>query len=351
MRRWLDSAVFFLSFMTTRFYRVDKTGSLKNLKPFNGSLDALTVGKVLVEVKCIGINYADIFAVMGLYSATPKTPFVPGLEFSGVVLESDAPNFVKGMRVMGITRFGGYSSHIESIPEDLLPIPDDWTFQEGAAYLVQTLTAYYALHTLGNLTPNQTVLIHSAAGGVGLIANRIAKLTKAFTIGVVGSPSKLQLLEAEGFDKAIVRDRRTFAQQLRSSLNGRDLNLVLEATGGKFFTESFKALAPMGRIVAYGSADFTPSGPSPNYLTLVWKYLTRPRVDPLSMIKANKSVMAFNLIWLYEHKALKKILLEQIESLRLSAPFVGHQYPFDQLPRALETMRTGATTGKVVVNL
>lgn len=187
--------------MTRKFYQVEKTGSLGNLKKVEGTLNDISAGQVLVEVRCIGINYADIFAIMGLYSATPKTPFVPGLEFSGVVLESSHSNFATGDRVMGITRFGGYSSHVVSTPDDLVPIPEGWSFQQGAAYLVQTLTAYYALHPLGNLTDQQTVLIHSAAGGVGLIANRIAKRSHAFTIGVVGSASKLSLLEKEGFDK------------------------------------------------------------------------------------------------------------------------------------------------------
>jgi len=332
------------------FYQVKKTGSLHNLKLNRSEVPALEQGKVLVGVKSIGLNYADIFAIMGLYSATPKVPFIPGLEFSGDVLASDSNDFLPGQKVMGVTRFGGYDSHIVADPHYLFPLPERWSYEEGAAFPVQTFTAYYALHTLGGLKFGQTVIIHSAAGGVGLQANRIAKKHNAFTIGVVGSESKVALLKQEGFDRTIVRGKN-FREDLRVALEGRPLNLVLEATGGKYFHYSYKMLAPMGRLVAYGSAQFTPSSHRPNYITLLFRYLFRPRVDPLTMIKSNKSVMAFNLIWIYEQNVLMKEMLTEIEKLNLPAPRVGHRFDFSQMGEALALFQSGKTTGKVVLNL
>jgi NADPH:quinone reductase-like Zn-dependent oxidoreductase len=331
------------------YYEVEKTGSLKNLKLKSSAIPATPQGRVLVEVKSVGLNYADIFAILGLYSATPKGAFTPGLEFSGDVLESKHPGFKIGQRVIGVTRFGGYDSHIVADPDYLMTLPSGWTYEEGAAFSVQTLTAFYALKTLGDLQAGQTVLIHSAAGGVGLQANRIAKRFDAYTIGVVGHKEKVRLLESEGFDKAIIRGD-SFQHELFDALDGRELNLVLEATGGKYFRYSYDALAPMGRVVAYGSAQFTPSSMRPNYLVLAFKYLFRPRVDPLSMIKANKSVMAFNLIWLYERKSLMKKLLKEIDELHLPSPIVGHRYSFDQGVEALDFFRSGKSTGKIVLN-
>jgi len=331
------------------FYLVKKTGSLHNLKLNRSEVPALESGKVLVGVKSIGLNYADIFAIMGLYSATPKVPFIPGLEFCGDVLASDSNDFLPGQKVIGVTRFGGYNSHIVADPDYLFPLPERWSYEEGAAFPVQTFTAYYALHTLGDLKFGQTVLIHSAAGGVGLQANRIAKKCNAFTIGVVGSETKVELLKQEGFDKAIVRGKN-FNEDLRIALEERRLNLVLEATGGKYFHHSYKMLAPMGRLVAYGSAQFTPLSHRPNYISLLFRYLFRPRVDPLTMIKSNKSVMAFNLIWIYEHKELMKEMLTEIEKLNLPAPRVGHRFDFSQMGEALALFQSGKTTGKVVLN-
>jgi NADPH:quinone reductase-like Zn-dependent oxidoreductase len=329
------------------FFQVEKAGSLKNLKYSTSEIPALSKGKVLVEVKAIGLNYADLFAIMGLYSATPKGPFIPGLEFSGTVLETDCIEYPAGTRVVGVTRFGGYDSHIVADPRYLTFLPEAWSFQEGAAFPVQTLTAYYALLSLGNLTEGQTVLIHSGAGGVGLQANRIAKKLNACTIGVVGSPGKLRVLSDHGYDAGIVRSRN-FKTDLGNALNGRELNLVLEASGGKYFKYSYDVLAPTGRLVAYGSAQFTPRGLTPDYLTLLFKYLFRPRVDPLSMITANKSVLGFNLIWLYEKHELMKKLLEEIGTLNLPAPVIGETLPFESIAQALIKLKSGNTIGKVV---
>ncbi|MBT1690063.1 zinc-binding dehydrogenase [Fulvivirgaceae bacterium PWU37] len=332
------------------FYRVEKTGSLRNLKPQRSEIPVLEKGKVLVGVRSVGLNYADLFAIMGLYSATPQGPFIPGLEFSGDVLASDSDQFQVGQQVMGVTRFGGYDSHIVADPAYLFPLPEGWSYEEGAAFPVQTFTAYYALRTLGDLKPGQTVLIHSAAGGVGLQAHRIAKKYDAYTIGVVGSERKVELLTREGFDKTLVRGKH-FRQALRQALGDRALNLVLETTGGKYFYDSYNLLAPMGRLVAYGSAQFTPASHRPNYISLLFRYLFRPRVDPLTMIKSNKSVMAFNLIWIYEEKELMHGMLRDIQALHLPPPVVGHRFEFSNMAAALALFQSGNTTGKVVLNI
>lgn len=329
---------------------VTRAGSLKNLVLREGSIPTARPDTVLVNVKAVGLNYADLFAIMGLYSATPKGSFIPGLEYSGVVAQSNSADFKEGDFVIGVTKFGGYDSHIVADPAYLLKLPQDWTFEQGAAFSVQTLTAYYALFPLGNLKPNQTVLIHSAAGGVGIQANRIAKKFGAYTIGVVGNPSKLSVLEQEGYDHGLIRSR-DFLAELKKALGGRELNLVLEASGGKYFRYSYKALAPMGRLVAYGSAQFTPSSDRPNYISLAWKYLFRPRVDPLTMITENKSVLAFNLIWLYEKNWLMKELISEINALHLPPPKVGHIFDFSDAHKALTAFKEGNTTGKVVLSI
>ena len=174
--------------MTKRQAYALKAGSMSNLKLVTEDLPDPADGEVTVEVKAIGLNFADIFAMFGLYSATPKGVFVPGLEYSGVIAKiGKGVTTVKvGDPVMGVTRFGGYTTHLNIGQEYVIPLPNDWNFEEGAAYLVQVLTAYYGLTFLGRLEENETVLIHSAAGGVGILANRIAKKKNAYTIGTVG---------------------------------------------------------------------------------------------------------------------------------------------------------------------
>lgn len=338
--------------MKTQTYTVDKKGSLKHLYIKQDMLPEPMAHEVTVEVKAIGLNFADIFAVIGLYSATPPYPFTPGLEYAGIIsrVGEAVKDFKPGDHVMGVTRFGAYTTALNIDAQYVALLPQGWSLIEGAAFLVQALTAYYALVPLGNLQKEQTILIHSAAGGVGLQANRIAKKFDAFTIGVVGNEAKFKVLKEEGYHKMLIRSDN-FMKEVKETLEGRELNLVLEATGGKFLQWSYDLLAPMGRLVCYGSAQFTPESQRPNYLKLAWKYLTRPKLDPLKMITDNKSVMAFNLIWLYERASLMHQLLREIQALKLEAPYVGEIYPFNQLPQALNHLRSGQTVGKVVVEV
>ena len=333
-------------------YKVEP-GNFKKLQRSTESITNPSNNEVQVEVKAIGLNFADVFSVLGLYSAAPKESFIPGLEFSGVVskIGTEVLQYQVGQKVMGVTRFGAFASHINIVEEYLLPIPDGWTFAEGSAYLVQVLTAYYGLINLGALGKGQTVLIHSAAGGVGIWANRICKKFNCCTIGTVGSSSKLSLLESEGYDETIVRDPRNFKEQMILVLNGKPLNLIMESIGGSILQDGYDLLAPMGRIIVFGSAHYGDSSDRPNYLKLGWKYLNRPKIDPQAMISANKSVMGFNLIYLFEHKDIMREILEEIEILQLGRPIIGSIFDFDTLPVALKEFQSGQTVGKVVIQL
>ncbi len=331
-------------------YRTDKAGDLKRLRVTEEEIDGPGSGEVLVEVKAIGLNFADIFAILGLYSATPEGSFVPGLEYAGKVLKTGegVREFREGDRVMGVTRFGGYATHLSINASYVRKIPATWSFEEGAAFLVQALTAWYGLFTLGNLQAGETVLIHSAAGGVGLLANRMAQKTGAHTIGTVGHPSKLEVLHSEGYQKGVVRSQR-FGEDLDNALEGRPLDVVMECIGGRIFKEAYERLAPRGRMVVYGSARYGDTSDRPNWLRLAWLYLTRPKIDPQKMIESNKSVHGFNLIWLYEQKELMTKILGDMESMELPPPRVGHTFPFEELPEALKLFQSGMTVGKVVV--
>ena len=329
-----------------------RAGSLTNMHLREVELPPPAAGEVQVAVHAIGLNFADIFAIWGLYGATPEGDFTPGLEYSGVIaaVGEGVTNVRPGDRIMGVTRFGAYTSALNIDHRYVLPLPAGWSFAEGASYLVQVLTAYYALRPLGNLQPGNTVLIHSAAGGVGIWANRIAKKYNAFTIGTVGHAAKLSVLDAEGCDRGIVRSGN-FAADLQQALGDRPLHLVLDAIGGRIFNESFAALAPQGRCVVYGSARYARPGDKPNYPHLLYHYLQRPRIDPQSLPEQNKAVLGFNLIWLYERVELMHRLLIELEALRLAPPHLGHRFSFEDLPEAVRLFQTGKTVGKVIVEL
>lgn len=334
-------------------YRTEKAGSIKSLKLQTEELPAPKADEVCVLVKAIGLNFADIFAIQGLYSATPEGSFIPGLEYSGEIIAvgNNVTEWRVGDRVMGATKFGGYVSHINANHRYVIPLPDDWSYEEGAGFLVQGLTAYYGLTKLGDLQKDMTVLIHSAAGGVGILANRICKKYGAYTIGTVSSDKKVDFLRTqEAYNEVIVRDKH-FDKKLKTALAARPLNLVMECIGGKILKHSWEAMAPMGRMVAYGSASFTIHGSRPNYPKLIWKFLRRPKIDPLRLPSQNKSLMGFNLIYLYEQTDMMLQILDELQALHLKPQHVGHVFDFEEMHQAIHLFQQGKTVGKVVVKV
>ena len=336
--------------MDRRVWKTRKAGDIQRLKLENEALSSLRPDQIRVSVKSVGLNFADIFALTGLYSATPEGPFIPGLEYSGEVLAigSDVEDFHVGDRVMGVTRFGGYVDTIDTAANHLIPLPDTWSFDEGAAYLVQTLTAWYALKELGNLKEGQQVLVQSAGGGVGLQAMKLCRALSANPVGFVSSQDKVDFLKSNGFDHCYVREPN-FSKQLKKLNINPDL--VLDAIGGEIQTASFNALKPMGRLVVFGAAEFTPGKRRPNYLSAAKKYLFRPRYDVMDMISENKSVMAFNLIWLWEQLPLMQQLVQDMMGIEIEPPHVGHCFAFEDAHLAIECLRSGKTLGKVVLQV
>ena len=336
--------------MKRRSYRLNKAGSINDIKLVEENLSELANNEVTVEVKAIGLNFADLFAIHGLYSATPKESFIPGLEYAGTIVAKgkDVNRFNVGDKIMGAIRFGAYTTHLNIDYRYILKLPEDWSFEEGASFIVQSLTAYYSLVSLGNIKNNYTVLIHSAAGGVGIYANRIAKKFDAFTIGTIGSESKRNFVINEGYDEVIVR-KENFQKQLRSALGDRKLNLVLESIGGKIFSDSFDLLAPSGRIIIYGGSQFMTHSPRPNLFKVIPKFLTRPRVDPLSLSNTNKSIMGFNLIYLWDKPDELRVMAEEILGMNLQKPHIGKVFSFKHLKEALNYFQKGRSIGKVVV--
>ena len=334
-------------------YKMLKTGSIKNLQLQTEALEQPKANEVCVQVKAIGLNFADIFAMQGLYKAAPKDLFIPGLEFSGKIIAiGDAVKEWKvGDKVMGATKFGGYVSHINIHHRYVVPLPNEWSFEEGAGFLVQGLTAYYALTALGNLQKGMTVLIHSAAGGVGILANRICKKFDAYTVGTVGNSGKVGfLLREEDYNAVIVRDNG-FYTKLQKTLGNRPLQLVMECIGGKILKQSWKAMAPMSRMIVYGSASFATHGAKPNYLKLIWKYLRRPKIDPLRLPTQNKSLLGFNLIYLYEQTDMMHRMLNELQALQLKPQHIGHTFSFEEMHKAIRLFQRGETVGKVIVKI
>jgi len=343
-------------------------GNIAALEKKNVELGPAGANEVTVEVRACGLNFADVFACLGLYSATPQGEFTPGLEFSGVVVAKGklVTAHAVGDRVFGVTRFGGYSKHINIDSKYCRPLADDWTFEQGASYPGQAITAFYGIVKLGALSKGQTVLIHSVAGGTGLWAAKICLKLGANVVGTVGSASKVRTVVAETdlvASDVIDRSQYTTAKDREQALldaarrhGVEKFDIVFDSLMGDWFSASHEAVGILGRHVVLGAGAMTPQHDRLgvwDWVKLGVQYLRRGMVDPLNMISLNKSVMAFNLIWLYERTDMVGEVFAELDELTcgMKKPLVGDVFEFDDAPNALRRLRSGDTVGKVVLSV
>ncbi len=343
-----------------------RAGALSRLERVEEALAAPGPGEARLRVEAVGLNFADILACLGLYSATPSGPFTPGLECAGVIEALGPPGaaparqlLAVGDRVCVLTRFGGYADALNFDLRYAIPVPEGWSAAEAAAWPVQGLTAWYGLVDRARIRAGECVLVHSAAGGVGLQALSILESVGARVIGTVGSTAKREFLAERAGRRSrppavIVREPGRFPQQLDAALTAfgaTGLDVVFDAVLGPWFRPALDRLAPEGRYVLFGASEFMPTGQRPDYPRLLWRYLHRPRVDPLAMIARNRSLIAFNLIWLWEQVERVPAAIRELAAYSSHPPHVGLRFPFERAPDAMRALQSGDTIGKVVLEL
>jgi len=212
-------------------------------------------GMVLIKVHAIGVNFADTRFRQGTYVAKPKLPDTPGMEASGVVeaVGDGVTGFAPGMRVAAFT-VKGYAEYCQAPASMVIPLPDFVGFVDGAAFPIQVLTAYHLLHTADTTGPGKTVLVHSAAGGVGIVAVQLAKVAGARVFGTVGDDAKRALVQQHGADAVINYTTQKFADEVLRLTDGRGVDLILDAVGKPTFEEGLRCLANLGHLILYGRA-------------------------------------------------------------------------------------------------
>src|SRR5271169_5007976 len=257
-------------------------------------------GEVLSRVKAIGINFADLMQRMGLYPDTPKPPFVPGLEIAGVVEKivegprrSDGDALKPGDAVVALPHFNAYAEWVAVPASAVYRLPAGMPFDDGAAIPANYLTAYHAMFTMGNLQPGDRILIHGAAGGVGIAAVQLARARALEIFGTAG-PSKHEYLRKIGVDHAIDYEKSNFVDVVRK-FSPDGIEMVMDAIGGKSFANSYKCLGPTGRLVVYGlSAAAGPDGKKSAARGLS-TILQTPRFNPLKLMADNITVIGISL--------------------------------------------------------
>jgi synaptic vesicle membrane protein VAT-1 len=317
------------------------------------------VGQVLVEVEYAGVNFADCIVRWGLYDSAKQFvgwPITPGFEFSGKVAKtgSDVDDFQKGERVFGFLLFGAYASHLIVPRNQVYRIPDLLSGAQAAGFPAIFLTAYHAFFQCFAVRPGMNVLIHSAAGGVGSALVQLAKVAGCRAVGVVGASHKIKYVESLGADHVIDKSAGDLWRAAkRYCPQGYDV--VFDANGYSTLFESYKHLAPTGKLVCYGFHSMFPKkGGRVNWLKLAYTYLKTPKFSPMQLTRDNKSIMAFNLSFLFGRSDLMSegmsALLGWLNDGKIKAPAV-EIFALDEVAKAHQALESGRTVGKLVLKI
>ncbi len=234
-----------------RAVAIRRAGPPETLETIDAPEPSAGAGQVVIRVRRAGVNFADVLARQGIYPDAPKMPFVPGYEVSGVVASVGAgvTGVRGGERVAAFTRFGGYAECAVADARFAVTLPAGMDFSTGAAVPVNFATAFHCLFHTGSLLPGDRVLVHAAAGGVGLAAVQMAKGAGAIVFGTAGSPEKVRFLRAFGVDHPVDYRSEDFVEVVRRATGGEGVDVILDSSGGRTIAQDLRVLRPGGRIV------------------------------------------------------------------------------------------------------
>jgi NADPH:quinone reductase len=294
--------------------------------------------EVLIEIKAIGVNYADTARREGQYVVKTPLPFIPGAEIAGIVAQvGEKVTKVKpGTRIVTLIESGGYAEFALADERALIPIPEQLDFHTAVALPLQGLSAYHILKTMGRLEKGESVLVHAAAGGVGTIAVQLAKLFGAGKIiATASSDEKLALAREMGADVLINYTEPDWEQQVLEATDGRGVNVALEMVGGEVFNKTVRCLATFGRLVIFGAASGEQS-----------------RFYPSSLMGRNQSVIGFFLQQIMRKQELLQPSLVELLTylgegkLKLT---IGGVFPLEEAAQVHTLLQSRKTQGKLIL--
>jgi len=324
----------------THAIRIHQTGGPEVLRWEAIEVPAPGVGEVLLRQTAVGLNYIDVYFRTGLYAA-PTMPFIPGLEGAGVV-EAVGPEVTAlavGDRVAYASAPIGAYAEARLMPADrLVKIPDSISDEQAAAMMLQGMTTQYLVRRTYKIQPGDTILVHAAAGGVGLMLCQWAKHLGATVIGTVSSDEKAALARANGCDYPVIYTREDFQARVLEITNGQKVPVVYDSVGVDTFAKSLDCLAPLGMMVLFGQA----SGPVPPFElgTLAAKgslFITRPTLFSYTAKREDLVTTAQELFEVVS-KGVVKIAVNQT-------------YPLAEAAQAQRDPEARKTTGSTVLKV
>lgn len=316
-------------------------------------------GEVLIRVRAIGVNFADLLQRMGLYPGTPKPPFVPGLEISGVVektTEAVKPGepapFRAGDAVTAFTPFNAYAEWVTVPAAQVYRLPTGMPFEDAAAIPVNYVTAYHSMFTMGNLRAGDRILIHGAAGGVGIAAVQLARVRDLVVFGSAG-PSKQEFLRKIGVDHPIDHEKSDFVEVVRKYAPD-GIEMVMDATGGRSLARGYDCLGPTGRLVVYGLSAAAGFSQKRNWLRGLKAMVKTPIFHPLGLMNRNIAVIGVSLTKLFSRGELLREEMGEIFRLYGAGkikPVIAKKFSLTQSAEAHRYIHDRKNIGKVILTV
>ncbi len=310
-------------------------------------------GELRVRVRAAGLNFADIMGRLGLYPDAPRTPCVMGYEAAGVVdaLGPGVTGPPVGARVLGLSRFGAHADVLCIPAAQAVPMPDGMSFEEGASLPVNYITAYHALFRVAALRPRERVLVHMAAGGVGLATIQLCRTVAGVVVFGTASAGKHAALRVEGCDHPIDYRSLDYEAEVHRLTGGKGVDVVLDPLGGNDWKKGYRLLRPAGRLVMYGFANLA-SGEKRSVANAALQIARMPLFTPIGLMNANKAVAGVNIGHLWEEMdMLEEELVALVELYRKGVirPRIDRVFRFEQAPDAHRRIQSRENVGKVVL--
>ncbi|MBW2529293.1 MAG: zinc-binding dehydrogenase [Deltaproteobacteria bacterium] len=332
---------------------ISRHGGPEVLEVREGADPTVGPGEVRIRVEACGLNFAEVMARKGLYPDAPKPPCVVGYEAAGVVAEvgDGVAGPAVGTRVVALVRFGAHADQVVVPALQAVPIPDAMTFEQAAAIPVVYVTAYHMLFRVAALRPGDRVLVHMAAGGVGVAVLQLCRTVDDVEIFGTASPGKHDFLRELGCDHPIDYRSLDYAEEVRRLTDGRGVDLVLDPLGGRDWKKGYQLLRPAGRLVAFGFANMA-SGSRRSLLHVARQAVGIPLFTPMQLMNDNRTIAGVNLGHLWKEAAMLReemdALLELFEAGRIE-PHIDSTFPFEQAAEAHQRIESRANVGKVVL--
>ena len=309
-------------------------------------------GEVRIRVAASGVNFDDIRGRLGLLPNRPPLPYVPGFEVAGTVdaIGQGVKTVQEGDPVFALVPYGGYAD-VVCVPKHLAFKRLDWmSATDGAALPFNYLTAFAAMMVMGSLRQGNRVLIHAAAGGVGLAAIDIGRILEADMFGTASS-EKHAFIRERGLQHPIDYHHVDYEKAIREQLRGGGLDLILEPLGGRHWRKNYRLLNPTGRLIHYGSSSLVRKN-ARTWLTIPRLLRDLPRYTPLTLIADNKGVNGFDLTRLWQESDLLRRwmarLIHWYDEARFR-PHVDRTFPLSEAAAAHRYLQERKNIGKVLL--